>query len=395
MEEKALRSETGAEIPSREKSEPLLTRREFLGDSASALAWAALGVGVHTAWQRFSSSVPEQKEAALFQLIRETEESLKHGDGARILKEGTSFEVYSLLFAPDSPLRQFGMEVLKGTHLDPSSSDVYPYFPSVQIRGVLKPADPHPDNPEYKERVEIAVHDNRHPADMRSKRSEAVRYGNGIVLSEKQVLSNGHVLQDFVGDSQAGVDVHPEPGVDAAIMNLPSYAEIPADVVAKMPRWEFMKDENLHGTFVVAAGIDPDVSANPHGLKYFGGFLIEVSMTLLEKTGMHDRMTDPGRFTGEYLFIGVPVGQALPTHISRGPFMSVQNIYARGMSGSPLLPLANPGGRTMLAGATTAVMTHWNNPGAPKNESCCYEMVFITKASAFSKLSESSKWETL
>lgn len=372
----------------------VLTRRGLLHEGGKIIVSGILGGAiVHAIHLLLSETDVERKERALEKLINAIEDSLRNGDGARILRDGTPQEKRELLFSPGSPLRQFTYDALKGTKYDPSSPRACRLFPSAQIGIKVVSADSLDDFPATERRLGVVVRDNANPREIHNELGEG--YGGCLVLSKNQVLTNAHVAEMFKGI--AGVHSHPHPdrGIDLAIVDLPQYAEIQEEVAALFPKWEFSDKKESLGYFSVMAGIDPDAAAHEGGIKVVGGFMVGVE-AIIGAVSMEQGNAFANGAAGKYVFVGPLSGQTIPHSLTRKVMpqdISVVTVrfppYAFGLSGSAVLsPTRSP---RHVAGLTT--LASWMAySGDQFQPTCCREIMIATPALHYNTLEASYAW---
>lgn len=327
------------------KDSPDISRRSFFGKVGEAAAYAAMGSirvlpageviarssDIHnwfrerTHRMRFEKwkdlSAPE-REGLIDAEINEARSFIRGPEGTRILREGTDDEIFGLLQSMPPLLR----EHIAGTKYDVPKEN----WPSVAVNGQA---------PMHAMEIQsVQQASNNFPS-----------YGNGV-FTDGTLLTNWHVTSASKIKTQLPPQWEEckrnyETGVDAVRVRMPASLRDARGVHTR--QLTDMSDQDMNGSFVRIAGIDPDESAAPDGTKVYPSVAIRVTERLaafLRSTHSFP-MRDPA-IENSFIFLAPP-GESMqrrsaPETGSRVLDMVLNvpgytNTRMHGMSGSPVL----------------------------------------------------------
>ncbi len=270
-------------------------------------------------WKDLSAS---KREGLIDAEIQEARSFIRGPEGTRILREGTDDEIFALLHS---------MPALSREHVAGTKHDVpKESWPSLAVNG-RAPMDA----------MEIqSIHEasNNFPS-----------YGNGV-FTDGTLLTNWHVTSASKIKTQLPAQWEEcrrnyESGVDAVKIRMP--APLKTDKNIHSQHLTEMSDDDMSGSLVRVAGIDPDESAASDGTKIYPSIAIRVTERLatflrdahpfhvnnpvIENSFIffappgESMLRRPSPETGSRLLDGV---LNVPTH---------QSTRMHGMSGSPVL----------------------------------------------------------
>lgn len=261
-----------------------------------------------------------KREALIDAEVASVGNFLRSTEGKRILESGTTEEIWKMLIMMPPLIR----EHIRGTKYDIATGE----WPSVRLsRSLVGASQTHKLG-------------DRFP--MQS-------YGNGFYTGRGTLTTNWHVLGGLVGNLRSRnrfnqlSDTH---GLDIVHVEFPENhieAHGPQKILSYMGR-----DEDVHGTLITVAGIDPDSTAGKDGTKLYPSLAVRMTPRLVDffaptRIGSARNEMIRAELGNSFMFI-LPPGEnesrddmSMPIHgMSGSPVISagtVAGILQAGMNG--------------------------------------------------------------
>lgn len=234
-----------------------------------------------------------EREEKIETEVKEFRDFIRSPEGERIMEEGTDDEIFSVLCSLPAYLR----EHVRGTKFDVPLEA----FPSVAVGRTRT------------EEGAVAVRSVHDGFDS----LKQFYCGNGVPIDANTFITNVHVLEatEYAGSETSGPTTvsdaisrgYQDAGIDVVATSFAEGSDPAICYPTREPACLTLSDDDVHGSLVRVAGIDPDESADSDGVKIFASVALHITPRLFEllKYPENERMN----MLNSFLYV-LPPGEA-------------------------------------------------------------------------------------